>query len=55
MHLAFLILQHLYIISLLFFRFSMIMEPLMLIVAFLLFFFFAFIYVRLDFSISKVS
>jgi len=36
-------------------KFSMIMEPLMLIVAFLLFFFFAFIYVRLDFSISKVS
>merc|ERR1712141_466115 len=36
-------------------KFSMIMEPLMLIVAFLIFFFFAFIYVRLDFSISKVS
>merc|ERR1712156_1230430 len=34
-------------------RLSMIMEPLMLIVAFLIFFFFAFIYVRLDFSISK--
>merc|ERR1711976_242939 len=34
-------------------KFSMIMEPLMLIVAFLIFFFFAFIYVRLDFSISK--
>merc|ERR1712029_136118 len=34
-------------------KLSMIMEPLMLIVAFLLFFFFAFVYVRLDFSISK--
>merc|ERR1719266_905677 len=36
-------------------KLSMIMEPLMLIVAFLIFFFFAFVYVRLDFSISKVS
>jgi len=36
-------------------KLSMIMEPLMLIAAFLIFFFFAFIYVRLDFSISKVS
>merc|ERR1712241_402913 len=34
-------------------KLSMIMEPLMLIAAFLIFFFFAFIYVRLDFSISK--
>ncbi len=34
-------------------KFSMVMEPLMLIAAFFIFFFFAFIYVRLDFSISK--
>ena len=31
----------------------MIREPLMLIVAFFVFFFLAFVYVRLDFSISK--
>lgn len=31
----------------------MFMEPLMLIVAFFIFFFLAFVYVRLDFSISK--
>ena len=31
----------------------MVYEPLMLVVAFFIFFMFAFIYVRLDFSISK--